>query len=53
MCQYCSYRYHDGWTRLLQYDDVYQSATGGESESTYGFHEPWDELREQVGYGAP
>ncbi|WP_198560251.1 hypothetical protein [Haloarcula sp. Atlit-7R] len=53
MCQYCSYRFHDGWTQLLSYDDVYQDAMGGDSESTYGFHESWDELRDEVGYGAP
>jgi hypothetical protein len=52
MCQYCSYRYHDGWTQLLQYDDVYQDTISTESEATYGFHEAWDELREEVGYGA-
>jgi hypothetical protein len=52
MCQYCSYRYHDGWTDLLAYDDVYQEAMGFSSESTYGFHESWDEIREDVGYGA-
>ena len=51
MCQYCSYRYHDGWTALLEYDDVYQYAVVGESQSTYGFHESWDDLREEVGYG--
>ena len=52
MCKYCSYRYHDGWTNLLEYDETYQEAVGGGSESTYGFHESWDELREDVGYGA-
>ncbi|MBX0293642.1 hypothetical protein [Haloarcula nitratireducens] len=52
MCQYCSYQYHDGWTQLLAYDEVYQTAVGGDgSDSTYGFHESWDELREDVGYG--
>ena len=51
MCRYCSYQYHDGWTRLLVYDDVYQSAMSEESESTYGFHESWDTIREDVGYG--
>ena len=51
MCQYCSYRYHDGWTTLLEYDDVYQDAVVGESQSTYGFHESWDDLRDEVGYG--
>jgi len=48
VCQYCSYARHDGWTALLEYDEVYQSATGGGSESTYGFHESWDELREEL-----
>lgn len=52
MCQYCSYQFHDGWGQLLEYDDVYQTVVGGESESTYGFHESWDELREEVGYTA-
>jgi hypothetical protein len=51
MCQYCSYRFHDGWTQLLAYDDVYQTAVSGESESTYGFHESWDDIRDDVGYG--
>lgn len=48
MCQYCSYTYHDGWTELLAYDDVYESPTANGSESTYGFHESWDDLREEV-----
>ncbi|MFC7098784.1 hypothetical protein [Halobaculum marinum] len=48
MCQYCSYSFHDGWTTLLQYDDVYREAMGGESTATYGFHEEWDDLREEV-----
>jgi hypothetical protein len=48
MCQYCSYRFHDGWTRLLTYDEVYQEAVGGGSEATYGFHDSWDDLREEV-----
>jgi len=52
MCQYCSYRYHDGWTQLLEYDTVYQNVISTESEATYGFHESWDELREEVGYGS-
>jgi len=52
MCQYCSYRFHDEWSALLAYDDVYQQAMGTTSESTYGFDEEWDELREEVGYGA-
>jgi len=52
MCQYCSYRFHDEWGALLAYDEVYQAAMGATSQSTYGFHEEWDELREEVGYGA-
>ena len=52
MCQYCSYQYHGGWTTLLAYDDVYQSTMSQETESNYGFHESWDELREDVGYVA-
>jgi hypothetical protein len=46
MCQYCMYN-AEGWTQLLQYDDVYQEAIAErrESESTYGFHESWDELK--------
>jgi hypothetical protein len=51
MCQYCSYRYHDGWTQLLAYDEVYQSVVAGESTGSYGFQESWDEVREDVGYG--
>jgi hypothetical protein len=50
MCQYCSLRDREAWSALLQYDDVYQDAVVGGSESTYGFHEEWDELREEVGY---
>lgn len=49
MCQYCSYRLHDGWTALLAYDEVYQSAVGGDGErSSYGFHESWDDLRDEI-----
>lgn len=46
MCQYCMFN-AEGWTQLLQYDDVYQAAMAEsvESESTYGFHESWDELK--------
>lgn len=51
MCRYCSYRYHDGWTQLLSYDETYQSVTNGASESTYGFHASWDDLREDIGLG--
>lgn len=51
MCQYCSYLYHDGWTQLLAYDETYQAAMGGDSRSTYGFHESWDDIREDVGFG--
>lgn len=53
MCQYCSYRHHDGWTDLLAYDETYRRVVGSEPTSTYGFHEEWDELREEVGYGTP
>jgi hypothetical protein len=39
-----------GWERLLEYDDVYQEAMLADErrESNYGFHDSWDELREQV-----
>jgi len=37
---------------LAEYDETYLAAVGNVSESTYGFHESWDELREEVGYGA-
>jgi hypothetical protein len=48
MCLYCTM--NEGWSRLLEYDDVYQSAqtAAAERESNYGFEEEWDELREQV-----
>lgn len=49
MCRYCSYRRHDGWTQLLSYDETYQSAMSAASESTYGFHESWDDLRDGIG----
>ncbi|MFT4923064.1 MAG: hypothetical protein ACI8XM_002286 [Haloarculaceae archaeon] len=52
MCQYCTLLERDGWSALLEYDDVYQEAVAGDTESTFGFHESWDELREEVGYGA-
>ena len=51
MCQYCSYRFHDGWTQLLAYDETYQNAVDGGSESTYGFHDDWEDLKDEVGYG--
>jgi hypothetical protein len=51
MCQYCTYRYHDGWTQLLAYDETYQSATDTADESTHGFRESWERLREDIGYG--
>lgn len=47
MCQYCNYSYHDGWTQLLQYDETYQTVVARDT-STYGFHESWDDLREEV-----
>ncbi len=49
MCQYCNYAFTDGWSQLLQYDDVYQRATGQATQSTHGFHESWAELREDIG----
>ncbi|SFS92913.1 hypothetical protein SAMN04488556_3453 [Halostagnicola kamekurae] len=49
MCQYCSYARHDGWTRLLEYDDVYQNAFADRTDqSTHGFHESWDDLRDEL-----
>jgi hypothetical protein len=49
MCKYCNYSFDDGWTRLLRYDEVYQSAMRRETErSTHGFYESWDELRDQL-----
>jgi hypothetical protein len=51
MCRYCSYQYHDGWTQLLDYDETFQRVIAAESQSTYGFHESWEELREDVSYG--
>lgn len=50
MCQYCSYVGHDGWTRLLEYDDVYQNALPDRTadQSTHGFHESWEELSEEL-----
>ncbi|MFC5277940.1 hypothetical protein ACFPM1_04040 [Halorubrum rubrum] len=48
MCQYCNWAFHDGWGELLQYDEVYQSAVGAETESTHGFHEDWDDLRAEL-----
>jgi hypothetical protein len=48
VCQYCNYSFHDGWTALLEYDETYQSLLSGERESTYGFHESWDDLREEL-----
>ena len=49
MCIYCSYDM-DGWGKLLEYDDTYQEAMRRDAaaESNYGFHESWDDLREQV-----
>lgn len=48
MCQYCNYGFTDGWEKLAEYDKVYQTAMAAETESTYGFHEDWDELSEEV-----
>ncbi|GGL38304.1 hypothetical protein GCM10009037_22400 [Halarchaeum grantii] len=49
MCIYCSAVYDGGWGQLLEYDDLYQDAMGGESTSTHGFQESWDDLREELG----
>ncbi|GAB6877956.1 hypothetical protein JCM17823_02300 [Halorubrum gandharaense] len=49
MCKYCNYAFSDGWGKLLEYDEVYQSAVGGETESTHGFHEEWDDLQSELG----
>jgi hypothetical protein len=48
MCKYCAYNFHDGWTQLLQYDDVYQDAVAPETGSNYGFHDSYQDLREQI-----
>ena len=48
MCQYCAYSFSEGWTALLEYDDVYQTAIRTEAASTHGFHESWDELRGEL-----
>ncbi|WP_318570055.1 hypothetical protein [Salinigranum marinum] len=49
MCMYCTFR-EDGWTALLDYDEVYQEAIDAQRarETNYGFYEEWDDLREQV-----
>ena len=48
MCQYCT-TMTDGWTALLEYDDVYQETRrNAATESTYGFHESWEDLRGQL-----
>ncbi|ERG89269.1 MAG: hypothetical protein J07HR59_00190 [Halorubrum sp. J07HR59] len=47
MCRYCAYSYHDGWTALLEYDDTYQQVTS-QTTATHGFHQEWDELREEI-----
>jgi len=46
MCKYCTAAFSEGWSQLLVYDDVYQSAVSTDSASTHGFHEEWDDLRE-------
>ncbi len=46
MCKYCTAIFSEGWSQLLEYDDVYQSAISTDSTSTHGFHEEWDDLRE-------
>ncbi|MGM0605633.1 MAG: hypothetical protein ACQETB_08170 [Halobacteriota archaeon] len=47
MCQYCNYLLGDGWTTLLEYDDVYQSARREERSrrSNHGFAESFEELQ--------
>ncbi len=45
MCKYCAYNAHEGWDQLLQYDATYQSSR--KKAENYGFHESWDDLREQ------
>lgn len=49
MCIYCSYDM-EGWGKLLDYDDTYQEIVRDDetTDSNYGFHESWDDLREQV-----
>lgn len=48
MCIYCTYR-ESGWQQLLEYDDVYQEAMTSETtQSEYGFHDSWDDLRDQL-----
>ena len=48
MCQYCNYGFADGWSQLIEYDEVYQQAMAATTEAEYGFHESWDELSEEV-----
>lgn len=49
MCQYCNYSFHDGWTQLLEYDDIYQNALPEPtSQSTHGFHESWEDLSDEL-----
>lgn len=45
MCKYCGYNTHEGWDQLLQYDATYQNSR--KKAENYGFHESWDDLREQ------
>ncbi|XVH31332.1 hypothetical protein ACNS7O_13190 [Haloferacaceae archaeon DSL9] len=50
MCQYCTY-VEDGWSKLLEYDTVYQTAIAGLRDTgTHGFQESWDELREDLAF---
>lgn len=49
MCKYCAYSFHDGWADLLKYDDTYQEVRVTETESTHGFHDDWDDLKDEVG----
>lgn len=50
MCKYCNYTMTDGWTDLLEHDDVYQTAMADlqAERSNYGFSEEFDELRDDL-----
>lgn len=52
VCQYCSYAFQEGWTKLAEYDEVYQQALAEmrreAGERTHGFYDDWDDLRDQV-----
>ncbi|WP_200840214.1 hypothetical protein [Halorubrum sp. JWXQ-INN 858] len=48
MCKYCNWAFDDGWGTLLEYDEVYQSAVGDDTDSTHGFHDEWDDLQAEL-----